>query len=166
MHEIYLTQALREFLEKTLENFKMETSYFDCDGNVIYESPRVINGYAPPKESRDEKDYSFVVVRPMRGSADIDATEIKVDIIIGCFYPIEDCDGCVVRPYDGHDLCLNVMGRIRTALCELPERTLNRKYQLRLPTEWDLPEEHPYPFWQIVLSTTWLINTPRNIDDF
>lgn len=65
---------------------------------------------------------------------------------------------------DGHEYCLNVMARIRTALCSLPGMVLANRYRLQHPIKWSTYAEQPYPYWQLDMQTTWDIRTPQPID--
>lgn len=84
---------------------------------------------------------------------------MKVSIIVGTYS----------EEYDGHEYCLNVMARIRTALCSLPGMVL-----------WPIDtgcntrssgapmRSNPYPYWPARhaddMQTTWDIRTPQPID--
>ena len=113
-----------------------------------------MNGYLPPKRQGSKDDFPFVLVRADEGSTDQDSTEVRVSIIVGTYS----------EEYDGHEYCMNVMSRIRTALCSLPGMVLANRYRLKHPIKWSTYAEQPYPYWQLDMQTTWDIRTPQPID--
>ena len=126
MIEVYLTKAIRTFLKDVCKDYSLETE----DGQK--KAPKVVNGYLP-YESDSEKDFPFVMVRADSASTDGDMTDVNVDIIIGTYVPDD------TYPV-GHDVCLEIMARIRTALVGLPEQLLEKRYQLQMPISWDISE--------------------------
>lgn len=153
MIENNLAKALREFIKEAIKEFRLPVENPEPikDGDI--RAPQVINGYLPPKRSGDKDDFPFVIVRPERGTSERTATTITVSIIIGCY----------AESYDGHEYCLNVMARIRNALCSMPNNILAKKYVLSLPITWDMAQDQPYPQWQLDMSTQWEFNTPQAI---
>ena len=145
MIENKLTEALRDFIKEAIKDFRLPVE------NGEMRAPQVVNGYLPPKRSGDCDDFPFVIVRPEKGTSDREATEITVSIIIGCF----------AEEYDGHEYCLNVMARIRSALASMENNILANKYVLNFPIDWDISPDQPYPQWQIDMTTHWQFNTPQ-----
>lgn len=152
MVENELTRAIRSFIDDVVKNYVLPTKSGET------RSPKVINGYLPPKRTGVADDFPFVLVRADEGTSDQEATEVKVSIIIGTYS----------ADYDGHEYCLNILARIRTALASMPGLLLAKRYQLRLPITWSTYAEQPYPQWQLDMTTTWLIRTPEpgNEEDF
>lgn len=145
MIEQGLTSALRLYIEGAIKDFRLPTK------NGKDRAPIIINGYLPPKRHGVEDDFPFVLVRPDKGSTDRDTTTVEVAIIIGCF----------TEAFDGHEICLNVMTRIRHALATLPCGTLANKYQLQYPVEWENFAEQPWPQWQLDMTTKWAFKAPE-----
>lgn len=145
MQENKLTEALREFIREAVKDFRLPVE------NGEARAPQVINGYLPPKRSGDTDDFPFVIVLPEKGTSNREATEVTVSIIIGCF----------AEDYDGHEYCLNVMSRIRSALAAMENNILANKYVLSFPVTWELVPEQPWPQWQLNMTTQWEFNTPQ-----
>lgn len=145
MVENNLTRALRIHLAKALENFRLPVQ------NGEMRQPQIVNGFLPPKRSKDGDDFPFVIIRPSSGSTERENTDTLVDIIIGCYS--EDMDG--------YELCLNVLSRIRNALTMMPNQTIDGRFRLGFPISWKLDETQPYPLWQIDMQTRWQSLTPE-----
>lgn len=145
MVEIELCKALRDFIDEAVEDFQLPVE----SGGM--RAPTVVNGYLPPKRKGPDDDFPFVLVRPISGQIDAGETTTSVAIVIGCYS----------EEFDGHEHCLNVMSRIRNALCALPGSVLAKKYVLTRPVEWSLSEDQPYPLWQIDMTTTWQYRAPE-----
>lgn len=144
MVENELTKALREFIAAAVENYRLPVK------NGEMRAPTVVNGYLPPKRSNVEDDFPFVLVRPESGETSLEETRCTVAIIIGCY----------TTEFDGYEYCVNVMERIKQALCEMPYGTLANKYQLCYPVKWEMPDEQPYPQWQVGMTTDWAYHAP------
>lgn len=156
MVENELCRAIRELVADAVKDFALPTKPEARDAEGELRAPTVINGYLPPKRSGADNDFPFVVVRADEGTTDDEGTEVQVSIIVGAY----------TEEYDGHEYCLNVMNRIRTVLCSLPFGTLKNRYVLQLPVKWSGYAEQPWPYWQIDMTTTWLIHAPQTIEDF
>ena len=147
MNENDLAKELRIYLEKVVSDYRLPVK------NGEPRSPNVLNGYLPPKRSGQNDDYPFVLVRPDSGQSEEEQTEVTVSIIIGCY----------TEEFDGHEYCLNIMQRIRTALTSLPNGILADKYVLDFPFRWENYPEQPYPQWLLEIETKWVFNTPQPI---
>lgn len=156
MVENELCRAIRELVADAVNDFALPTKPVGQNAEGELRAPTVINGYLPPKRAKAPDDFPFVVVRADEGTTDGEGTEVQVSIIVGAY----------TEEYDGHEYCLNVMTRIRTALCSLPFSTLKNRYVLQLPVKWSGYAEQPWPYWQIDMTTTWLIHAPQTIEDF
>ena len=144
MVENELAKALRAFIAGVVSEYRLPVK------NGEPRAPEVVNGFLPPKRSSVEDDFPFVLVRLEKGETNLEETTCTAAIIIGCY----------TAEFDGHEYCLNVMERIKQALCSMPFGTLANKYQLRYPVKWELPDEQPYPQWQIGMTTEWAFNAP------
>lgn len=144
MVENELAKALRAFIAGVVKDYRLPVKNGDM------RSPTVVNGFLPPKRSNVEDDFPFVLVRLASGQTSLEETRCVVEIIIGCY----------TTEFDGHEYCINVMERIKQALCEMPFGTLADKYQLRYPVKWELPDEQPYPQWQVGMTTEWAFEAP------
>lgn len=156
MVENELCRAIRDLVADAVKDFALPVKAVGQNAEGELRAPTVINGYLPPKRAKAPDDFPFVVVRADEGTTDNEGTEVQVSIIVGSY----------TQEYDGHEYCLNVMTRIRTALCSLPSMTLKKRYVLQLPVKWSGYAEQPWPYWQIDMTTTWLIHAPQTIEDF
>ena len=148
MLETNLSRTLREFVEKAVEGFRLETK----DGEL--KAPQVVEGYLPLKRSTDNDDYPFVVVRHEDSKSDLGQTEVTMSLIIGCY----------TQEMVGHLYCLQVFEVLRRALCEMPFQTLDERYQLAFPIECKNIPDQPWPYWQLEMTTHWVFNTPQLFD--
>lgn len=145
MIENHLTKAIEEFIAEAVKDFRLPVE------NGEMREPKVIDGYLPPKRSKEDDDFPFVLVRAESGVAEMGSTTTTVSFIVGCY----------TKEVDGYRYCVNVMTRIKNALTMLQDGVLANKYQLRFPIEWSLVPEQPYPYWQLEMTTNWLYNTPQ-----
>lgn len=145
MIENLLTKALREKIADVVKDYRLPVK------NGEMRCPTVFNGYLPPKRSNTQDDFPFVVVRADSGKSEREQTELSVSIIIGCY----------TDEFDGHEYCINVMTRIKNALLSMPNETLDNRFVLQYPIEWNLLSEQPYPQWQLDMSTKWIYRTPE-----
>lgn len=144
MIDISLTKALRDKIKEIVADYKLPVK------NGEPRCPTVVNGYLPPKRSGVQDDFPFILVRPEEGKVNREDTITTVSIIICCFS----------EEYDGYEYCVEVMTRIKTALCSMENNILADKYVLTFPIEWDMILEQPYPYWQLDMITKWAYNTP------
>ena len=149
MLETRLVIDLGIFIEEVVKDFRMRTKTEGGNRN-----PQIINGYLPPKRSTAEDDFPFIIVRAEEGISQMGRTSVMVSLIIGAY----------TTETDGYSHCLEIMQRIRTALCQLPNQTLNARYQLEFPIEWRNVPDQPYPQWLIEMTTHWVMNTPALTD--
>lgn len=146
MLETKLAIALGEFLEDALKETRFPTK---TEG--VVRAPKIVDGYLPPKRTTADDDFPFVVVRAEEGRSERGQTTVTVSLIIGCY----------TTETDGYSQCLEIMQKIRVALCQLECQTLDNRYQLEFPIEWSNVPEQPYPQWQIQMTTKWTFNTPE-----
>lgn len=148
MNEVELTRAIRELVENAVKDYILPSKAQNNGRGVD-----VINSYLPPKRSgvKDEDEPPFVVVKLENSECAADKTTAEVTITAGCY----------TTEYDGHEYCLNIVSRIRNAICSLPFGTLANRYQLEYPLNISLPDEQPYPYWQADITTRWVYNTPQ-----
>ncbi len=150
MVENLLTKAIRSYLATKLKDFLLP-----CEDPEKGKSLQIINGYLPPKTTKekvsDEDLYPFVLVRPESAETDRESTVVTVAIIIGTYS----------KESIGHEYALNVMTRIREALCTLPDLQLEGKYQIEFPIKWEGNDSPAWPFWQIYIQTEWIIRSPK-----
>lgn len=145
-----LTKALRKLCMDAVKDFRLNSK----DGNLV--TPKVLNGFLPPKRSSDKDDFPFVIVRPEQGIGERESEEIRVTIIVGCYS----------EEFDGFEYGINVIERIKEKICTLPAETLDDRYQMRYPIKWNMVPEQPWPQWQIDMETIWIFNSPQNTDNF
>ena len=149
MVETKLVLDLGLFLEEVVKDFRLLTK---TEGQM--HPQKIIDGYLPPKRSTNDDDFPFVIVRAEEGISQPGSTQVSVSFIIGVY----------TTETDGYAHCLEIMQRIRTALCQLPNQTLNARYQLEFPIEWRNVPDQPYPQWLIEMTTRWVMNTPALTD--
>lgn len=120
-------------------------------------TPKVFNGYLPPKHQDDDAhesdDFPFIVVRPDEATSTRESTMVTVSIIFGAYSASSD----------GYEHCLNMASRVRQALMSMPFLTLDGRYQLRDEITWRNTAEQPWPFWQVDMTTHWLIISPQPV---
>ena len=145
MVEIMLAAALRSFLADLSQTF----SAMPCDDQLM-RKPVVVDGYLPQKRETDLDFSPQIIVRVMGSTAECEVTEVTVDSTSN----------------DGYAYLLTMAERIRTALLRMPMQTLDRRYVLQFPLECRLPDDQPWPNWQMSMSTRWLIKTPQFEDQF
>lgn len=147
---IGLCEALRERIRGATETLRLETD----DKHAPARSPVVINGFLPPKRSIDGPENPFVIVRPSEGRIPDDGfSRVSVSVIVGTYS----------EKFDGHEYALIIFQRIMQSLCENP--TLANRYTLEYPLKWNLYDDQPYPFWQMVMTTEWVVPTPVMLPD-
>lgn len=145
MVENHLVEALRAYLAKALEDFRLPAKSGE------HRPPQIVEGFLPPKRSSTIDDFPFVIVRPKNGIIQAGETEISVSLIVGCY----------TEEMDGYRHCMNVASRIRNALTMLPNQTLDRRFQLAFPLRWTCHDDQPFPQWQIDMETQWVTRTPE-----
>ena len=149
MIETQLTRDLREYLSVELSDLRLPMK----SGGT--RAPAVVNGYLPPKRTKESDDFPFVLVRADRGETSPDATTVSVSIIVGVYSD----------DFDAHDICLSVMAKIRQALYDLPHGTLSERYQFRPGLSWENFPEQGWPYWQLDIKTEWLMPGPEFAPD-
>jgi len=154
MIENNLIKALREFIKEAVKDFRLPVENPEPieDGDI--RAPQIINGYLPPKRSEAKDDFPFVMVRPEKGSIG-EVRKMTISIVVGCY----------TEEYDGYELCLSVMTRIANALNTMPNNILASKYVLSSDSDidWELPDNQPYPQWELYMTTHWEFNSPQAI---
>ena len=146
MIETDLALSLGIFVEQALKDLRLPTKTPNH-----FKAPTIFDGYLPPKRAMADDDFPFVIVRAEDGVSERGKTIVTIALIIGCY----------TTETDGYAHCLEIMQRIRKALCELPAQTLVKKYQLAFPITWNNVPDQPYPQWQIEMTTKWVFNTPQ-----
>lgn len=150
--ESELCFSIRKRLDEILANLILETQLDGKgDGRTTVS---VFNGYLPPTRQTPESEVPFVIVRPSKGSSSQDGfTTVEVNLIVVTYS----------KDFDGHENGLQVLARIRQGLLARP--TLDQRYRMQPKFDWALLDEQPYPNWQILIKTEWVIPTPQNIEN-
>ncbi len=148
MIESNLSRALCEFVEGVTKDFRLETK------NGELKAPQIVEGYLPPKRSNNDEDFPFIVVRFEDSKSELGQTAVSMSIVIGCY----------TQAMDGYLYCLSVYEAIRRALCEMPFQTLDERYQLGFPIECKNTGDHAWPYWQLEMTTNWVLTTPQMFD--
>ncbi len=145
MIETNLAIALGVFIEDALKELRLKTKKGEL------RAPQIVDGYLPPKRTLEDDDFPFVIVRAEEGTSFMGQTSVTVSLIVGCY----------TTETDGYAHCMEIMQRIRAALCQMPEQTLDERFQLEFPIVWRNFPEQPYPQWQLEMTTKWTFNTPQ-----
>lgn len=150
MIEVELARAIRERSAEIVDLLRFPT---DRPGED-WRAPTIVNGFLPPKRSKSNSEFPFVLVRPSAGRTGDDRfTRCTVKFIIGCYS--ED--------FDGHEYGLIVLNELRKGFMESP--TLENRFRMELPFDWQLYDDQPYPEWMLECTTQWTIPTPLEIPD-
>lgn len=169
MTPIDVTFALRDFLETTLKDFRIE----DEDGNespvTVYlfhlpeqalalMNPHAEDGYTPLPQNEAERIiksvYPAVIVRPLTYQAqDVDQmfSLLTISLTVGVY----SRDPANVN---GSWAVVNVMERIRQALEE--KRILDDRCEVLPTLSWELYNEELRPLWFGEMTTQWRIVNP------
>lgn len=115
--------------------------------------PVIHDGWMPPKRAAEQvTEWPAVLVRADAGTTQTDGhSTCSVKFLLGAF-----CDD-----HHGHRYPMEMMQRLRLAFMGLPSMTLNSRYKMELPFEWDLYDDQPVPIWMMEVRTQWAIATPQ-----
>lgn len=155
--EVELCRALRERIAHIVQDYRLETDR----KNEAPRTFRIINGWLPPvkgagRDKERESEAPFIIVRPSKGKTEShELTRVTVQIVI-CTHA-EAFDGT------GHEYAMSAMARIKNDL--MRDQILDSRYQLDMPIEWELFEDQPAPFWQLAMTTAWIIPTPQQLQE-
>lgn len=146
MIENLLTEAVINYLRAVFDENLLPT---DAGG---IKSPKVVDGWLPPKGSDDEPDFPYIIVRVSSGRTGDDGySRATVRFLIGAYS--ED--------YDGYRYVVQVLQRLRAAFMSLPSMTLDDQYKFELPFDWEMIDDQPYPEWVLSVDTQWTVVTPQ-----
>lgn len=153
MNDVHLCKALGKFLEAGLSDFLLPLEHKADEPTVL-----IIQGYLPPKNSRESKDddFPFVLIRPDSGKTDADSCSTEVSIVIGVW---DDA-------FEGHLTALTLKEKTEALLLNLPNRTLGERFILETPVSWENSPAQAWPFWQIVMSTRWTFRAPEIVNPY
>lgn len=157
MNDVHLCKALEKFLEAGLSDFLLPLEH-KPDEPTVFRAPKIIQGYLPPKKSKESKedDFPFVLIRPDSGKTDADSCSADVSIVIGVW------DG----EFEGHLTALSLKEKVESLLLNLPNRTLGERFILETPVSWENSPAQAWPFWQIVMSTRWTFRAPEIVNPY
>ncbi|MBQ9273294.1 MAG: hypothetical protein IJ228_00655 [Succinivibrio sp.] len=175
MTEVFLTEALAEFVQKALGAQAVGTrkrstqlpqgSLFTPsladkaqDGPAaeeeIVSQVQVYGGFLPPKTAEDG-DLPFVYIRPVSGKVEAGKTTVEVVITVGVY----------AQDMKGYLDALNVYRRISSALTSLKSNRLADKYERATELTWNWAQEQNNPYWGVDITTTWYIYTDRPLGE-
>lgn len=126
-----LIDTLADFVSNAVQDYQLPTGKI---GEQKLRAPQVVKYFLPAKD-RVKADFPCVIVRPIKGTDDLQEASIKVRLIIGTY--AEDEQGIVDS--------INILERIRLKLYE--QDVLANKYCLEKPCHYEIPEEQPIPEW-------------------
>lgn len=124
-----------------------------------YVPPKIVSGWLPHKRSSgpEDRDFPFIIVRPRKGATtDQSNSSASIELLIGAYS----------EEYDGYQHNMQILARLRQALFGLPALTLNSRYRLEFPLNWELFEDQPWPEWAMKVVTNWTVYTPQPADEF
>lgn len=153
MNEISLCSSLKELAEKVVSGYRL------LNKNREPVIPKVYCGYLPLKDN-DEENFPYVLIRHESSSTDWEGTTAQVAIIAGSYCEGKDESGKVGMKMQGHFDCLNVLSAIRSEILNLEAETLDERYVLLNPIEISAPDEQPFPYWQVDMTTKWHLASP------
>lgn len=147
MTSLDLLSSLKEFIEKTVKDYSLETKAKQL------REPKVHEGYLPPKDSgnADESEFPFVIIRLLEDESSLEEGKVKIKLLTGTYS----------YDSDGWKDAVNIMNRIKLKLFE--KRILDKKFRIEYPFKIVLPEEQPYPQWMCEAVSTWIIPRPVEI---
>lgn len=147
-----LTEALKNKIIEAVKDFRLPVK------NGEARCPNVFIGDLPLNRMGEgaEKQFPFVIIRATKGqvSHTEGMQETTVALIIGCYSD----------EFEAYALCINVMQRITAALSTLPNDTLDNRYILQDPIDWNVFQD-PAPQCQIDLYTKWQYCSPQVVLD-
>lgn len=144
MTPLLLIDTLVETLTGVVRNYALETGTGAAD-----RAPQVVAGWLPPKTNDDDDpDFPYVIARLVAGTDTEEQGTVRVRLLVGTHS--EDADGW-------RD-ALNVVERIRQAL--MTQRTIDDRYRLQMPLEWEMPDDQPYPQFVAQMTTIWTMYRP------
>ncbi len=130
---------------------------FVLDNKDEPRSPLVVDGWLPPKEAADTKQFPFLIARPKSGvdspqSGEENSTA-TFEIIAGTYSDTDDAWLDVVSLIDA----------IRADLGAAPVLD-GTAYEQVGPLAWTIPEEQPRPQWFGVVTTIWQMPRPQRVE--
>lgn len=146
MIPVRLIDDLAAFVEEANRNFRAS------EPNIEDQALKVSAGYLKEREE-DETEYNFlpcVVVRLIAGEDTQEGSTARVRLYFGTY--CEDAAG-------GWRELFNLMEHTRQAL--LRTRTIANRHRLLLPTQWEIPEEQPFPVYVGYMEMSFQIAQPR-----
>lgn len=155
MAERELCYVLRDFARDVLKGTAWD-EFGKC------RAPKVVDSFIPPRTGvNNSTNYPILVVRPIGGrTGQQGGLSVRVAMMVG----VESED------IDGFSYCLHVLQVLRTALLALPYSWIQHGgdcYLLdRESIEWQLPEDQPYPYWELEIFSTWTIGGVTRPDPF
>lgn len=167
MVELYCVDALCEFVEEALGDFRLPKpprqtearpgSLYEEETPEYEDDPsdeiaiKVYNGWIPSKSFDNDADYPFVTVRPSEGTVRNGATDLNIDIIVGTF----------AHDDVAYKDTMNVTHRLLMRLAQLEDNILDHKYERVGEMKWNLPFDQKEPYYMVVISTSWRIYTSQ-----
>lgn len=151
-----LLKQLAAFLRELLADYNAARGK---SGEIV--APQVYEWYLPFKNGKttEDVDFPYVTARITAGedpeSPVENASTVNITLEFGV-YSAGTQKGNVLHPDGAYDL-LNLMDYVRVALFK--KSTIGGRFMIQRPYSWSIPEEQPYPLWNGVALTTWMIQT-------
>lgn len=124
-------------------------------GQRVFRAPSVINGFLPPKKA-EIGDHPFIIVRPTTGRIEGETEHTKQGVVI--------LIGTYADDAEGHEDLLTIVQKVIQSVRESP--TLDNRYTLAYPLNWEVYEQQQQPFWTAAIDTEWTVPTPVRVGDF
>lgn len=144
-----LIDELRDFIEKVVKNYWLETNKKD-----IEKPPQVVAGYLSSKkptndEKKDIPDYPYVICRLLGGEDTRQNGAVTIKIIIGTYSEDEQ---------NGWRDVANIIQKIWIELFK--KQIVANQFKVEYPMSFEMPEEQPFPEWVGWMNTTWIVAHP------
>lgn len=138
-----LVEELKPYLEKALENYKLETK-------IGTRSPKIFKYYLSMGKV-SESDFPLVIIRPNSGEDNDNQTNITVKFICGVYS--QDNDGV-------YDLS-SLIEKLRKIFLE--DYDISKKFKLEKPIKWEIYDDQPFPQWLGEITTVWNVPQPQMV---
>lgn len=140
-----LCDALREHLETSLKNIKLQTRGADLEKDGPARNLKIIDGYLPTKEEDSEDPYPFVLVRANSAQLSPRRSQTEVSIVIGTYG----------KDSVGYRDAVNVLDAVVNSIIGFAQLPLKQKFHLVPELDWQIIKDQPWPYWQLELKTLW-----------
>lgn len=154
MTENLLLDALRERLSDALKDIYHPTDDSRGRDPEVYRAPIIVDGYLPPKRSKDREDFPFVIVRP----SEWDSVEMEGGYVFDIL-TVKLLIGSYGAGSDDYKYAVNIFRRIINDLRSKP--CLNDTWKMAKKIKAKMPDEQAEPIWFIEALISFELPTPQ-----